>query len=56
MIDTQKQLIDDSIASVIGKNPKAGKALLKKHLVKTLERAGHTRARAQQLVKENWGK
>ncbi len=56
MIEHQKASIDAEIAKCIGMNPKAGKAQLKKQLVKTLVRAGHTRARAIQLVKENWGK
>lgn len=56
IVEHQKDSIDAEIAKCIGMNPKAGKAQLKKQLVKTLVRAGHTRARAIQLVKENWGK
>ena len=56
IVEHQKNSIDAAIAKCIGMNPKAGKAELKKQLVKTLVRSGHTRARAQQLVKENWGK
>lgn len=56
MWEKQKESIDAEIAKCIGMNPKAGKAQLKKQLVKTLVRSGHTRARAIQLVKENWGK
>jgi len=54
--EKQKELIDTEIAKAISMNPKAGKAELKKQLVKTLVRSGHTRARAIRLVKENWGR
>lgn len=56
IVEKTKESIDAEIAKCIGMNPKAGKAELKKQLVKTLVRAGHTRQRAIQLVKENWGK
>lgn len=56
MIEHQKASIDAAIARTLRMSPKAGKAELKKQLVKTLVRSGHTRQRAQQLVKENWGK
>lgn len=50
-----KKLIDETIAQSIFTG-KMHKAELKKQLVQTLIRRGHTRKRAQQLVKENWGK
>lgn len=56
MIEHQKASIDAEIAKCLMLGTKEGKAKLKQQLVKTLVRAGHTRARAQQLVKENWGK
>lgn len=56
IVEKTKELIDAAIARTIRMSPKAGKAELKKQLVKTLVRSGHTRQRAQQLVKENWGK
>lgn len=55
MIEEQKRLNDATIAKAI-QHSKSGKAELKKQLVKTLMRQGHTRASAQQLVKESWGK
>lgn len=50
-----KKLIDETIAQSIFSR-KLHKSQLKNQLVQTLLRRGHTRKRAQQLVKENWGK
>lgn len=55
MIEHQKQMNDNEIARMI-RNSKGGKAELKKQLVQTLISRGHTKKRAQQLVKENWCK
>lgn len=56
MIEHQAQQVRELAMKMMEVNPRARKAALKKRLVETLIRRGHTKKRAQQLVKENWGK